>query len=617
MVSSLEGRIASCLAMTAYYLINMPFYLLLTFCLLLAVALSVAAVRRANRQRLALRLVAGWVAAAGLWWLAYPPVRAVPVSKHEAIILTADYQLDTLRQLLRQLGAGTSLWHYGPGTAPATPALHSLLALRERAPALRRVHVLGRGLPPAALAAAGPLPLVAHHDAPAFVGFVAAQWNRQLMLGQTLEVRGRLTAPINKEPTWVVLRATGRGQDSAKLAADGTFYLRYQPRATGLATYELRARRGAATVAREPVPVEVGTAPPLRVLLLASVPGFEFRFLKDHLAARQHAVALRVQVSRGLTQTEFLNQPAHDLRRLTPALLARYDALIVDGGALTALSGVEARALQTAIQRTGLGLILLPNPTGALPRALPARAAFAVLPHPTADARPQPLRWPDAPPSAAALLPAHLRLRGAEALVTDARQQPVVGTARAGAGRVAVSTVAATFSWLLQQPQAATYDAFWSRLLTAVARPAPVTVRWQALTPWPHPNAPLTLRLETARLPPTSPTVARAAQPPVPLALRQDTRLPEWSTARFWPAAAGWHRAQLPGQPDYWFYVFAANAWLGPEDAQRERAAARLAARPTVVGPDGPLTAAQPWPTGWFLGLFLVGAGVLWLEEKL
>jgi hypothetical protein len=25
----------------------------------------------------------------------------------------------------------------------------------------------------------------------------------------------------------------------------------------------------------------------------------------------------------------------------------------------------------------------------------------------------------------------------------------------------------------------------------------------------------------------------------------------------------------------------------------------------------------QPWPAGWFLGLFLLAAGFLWLEEKL
>ena len=582
---------------------------------LLAVGLSVAAVRRANRQRLALRLVAGWAAAAGLWGLAYPPARAVPVSRQEAIVLTADYQADTLQLLLRQPGAGTPLWRYGARPTADTPALHSLLALRERTPALRRVHVLGRGLPPAALAEAGPLPLVLHRDAPAFAGFAAAQWSRQLTLGQTLEVQGRLAAPTGKAPTWVVLRAAGRGQDSVKLAADGGFRLRYQPKATGLTTYELRARRGAATVAREPVPVEVGAAPPLRVLLLASAPGFEFRFLKDHLAARQHAVALRVQVSRGLTQTDFLNQPAHDLRRLTPALLARYDALIVDDGTLTALRGAEVRALRAAIERTGLGLILLADPA-ALPRALPGRAAFAVRPGPAADLRPQPLRWPEGPPHAVALLPASLRLRGAEALATDARRRPVVGVVRAGAGRVAVSAVAATFSWLLQRPQAETYDAFWSRLLTAVARPVPPAARWQVLTPWPRPHAPVALRLETTRLPAAPPTVAAAGRPAVPLALRQDTRLPEWSTARFWPAAAGWHRAQLPGQPDHWFYVFAADAWPGPEAAQRQQAAARLAARPASIGPAKPLTAAEPWPAGWFLALFLVGAGGLWLEEK-
>ena len=594
----------------------MPFYLLLAICLLLAVGLSVAALRRPNRQRLAWRLVAGWAVAAGLWLLAYPPTQAVPVSRHEAIVLTAGYQPDTLRQLLERLGAGTRLWRYGASPSPDTPALHSLLALREQAPTLQRIHVLGRGLPSAALAEAGSLQLVLH-DAPPFAGFQLAQWSRQLTLGQPLEVQGRLAAPVGKAPTWVVLGAAGKGQDSAKVAADGAFRLRYVPKATGLTTYELRARTGATVIAREPVPVEVAAAPKLHVLLLASTPGFEFRFLKDHLATRQHAVALRVQVSRGLTQTEFLNQSAHDLSRLTPALLARYDAVVTDHGALAGLSTGEAQSLRAAIQNNGLGLLLLADPTAPLPRALPARATFAVVARPTTDSRPQPVRWADMPTGTAALLPASLRLRGSEALVTDARQQPVVAAVRTGAGHVLVSTVAETFSWLLQQPSATTYDAYWSKLLTVAARPAPVASRWQVLEPWPRPDMPITLRLETTTLPTASPTVAQTGQASAPLTLRQDTRLPEWSTAQFWPASAGWHRVQLPGRPDYWLYVFAADAWQGPVAAQRQQAATVATTRPTAGVAPAPLIQSRPWPVGWFLALVLVGAGMLWLEEKL
>ena len=93
--------------------------------------------------------------------------------------------------------------------------------------------------------------------------------------------------------------------------------------------------------------------------------------------------------------------------------------------------------------------------------------------------------------------------------------------------------------------------------------------------------------------------------------MQQDTRLPEWSTGQFWPAAAGWHQVQGPGATRQWFYVFAPTAWQATE---REAYQA-----PTAVATDNlpPATTRQPWAVGWFVALFVLAAGTLWLEEKL
>jgi hypothetical protein len=102
----------------------------------------------------------------------------------------------------------------------------------------------------------------------------------------------------------------------------------------------------------------------------------------------------------------------------------------------------------------------------------------------------------------------------------------------------------------------------------------------------------------------------------VQLALGQDTRLPEWSTAQFWPGAAGWHQVQGPGRTVYNFFVYDSTAWRGPELAERQRALVRhLGAFKTSNSAPG--TVREPWPTGWFFGLLLLAAGFLWLEEKL
>ena len=551
----------------------------------------------------------------GLWFSAYPPMRTLPTTQSAAILLTDGYQPDSLRQLRQRLGAGTPVWSYGvPAPAGARP-LGSLLALAEQRPALRQLHVLGHGLPAADLGALGNVPLQAH-AAPAFAGFRQAQWSPQLRLGQALVVEGTVAA--SNMPAWVSLRAAGTGHDSVQLTKGGAFRLRYLPKATGLQLPELVLRQAGRVVATEPMPVEVTTTALPPVLLLAAVPSFEFKFLKNNLAAQGRAVALRTTVSKGLVQTEFLNQPAQPLDHLTPVLLNRYAVVVADAATLAALPPTESQALRAATQAGRLGLVVLAE-VAPLPAAAPARADFSIVAQPTTGpaANPQPLTWPGAPASLRATLPAHLRPHAAlKPLVSGPNAALVAASRRFGLGTVVVSVVPATFRWALQGQETA-YGAFWSQLLGAATPPPAPAATWQLASRWPRPQYPLALRLNGALPPPAAlPTVrSLAGGAAVQLALAQDTRLPEWSTAQYWPRAAGWHQVQGPGRTAHNFFVFDSAAWRGPELAERRQALAQH------LGAHKAGSAAsvvhEPWPSGWFFGLFLLAAGFLWLEEKL
>ncbi|RZK54077.1 MAG: hypothetical protein EOO59_11785 [Hymenobacter sp.] len=239
----------------------------------------------------------------------------------------------------------------------------------------------------------------------------AANWPQQLTLGQRFEVEGSVAAS-GTGPAWVSLRADGAGRDSVRVPGGGSFRLSYQPKVAGLTRYTLVLRQSGSATVSEPLPLEISTQALPPVLLLAAVPGFEFKFLKNSLAATGRAVALRTTVSRGLVQTEFLNQPAQPLDHLTPALLARYAIVVADAATLASLPIGESQALRTAISQGRLGLVLLADAT-PLPAAVPARAAFAVQPLPVARAVPQALNWPDAPAPVRAMLPARLRASAA------------------------------------------------------------------------------------------------------------------------------------------------------------------------------------------------------------
>ncbi len=576
--------------------------------------------RRPRTRQRALRLLAGAVAAGALWFVAFPPLRPRPAARAEAILLTEGYAPDTLRQLQRRLGAGTPVWAYGTAEKPAVARpLASLLTLAEQRPALRRLHVVGRGLPAADLPLLGQLTVRQHSNA-SETGLQSAYWPARLPLGEGLQVEGAAARFKGEGPAWVVLRAAGAGRDSVQLPANGSgaFRLRYQPKAAGLATCELLLRRPGQPLLREPVPVEITTPALPAVLLLAATPSFEFKFLKNYLAEAHYRVALRTSVSRGLVQTDFVNQPRQPLARLTPALLARYEVLVADAASLAALAPAETQALQSAVRNGQLGLITLAEAT-PLPRNVPARADFTVLPRPAAPAVLPALAWPSAPGEARAPLPAQLRPQPNLRLLIGGPQQAIAAASRRlGLGAVVVSTVPETFRWGLQG-HTAVYASFWNRLLRAAVPPAAPAASWQPGTRWPRPGQPLTLHLAAGAGPAAPPTVAPlAGGPAVRLALRQDSRLPEWSTAQFWPGAPGWYRLSGPGRAVFNFYVYPAAAWPGPEQQARQYATAQLAAAamavPTATAADA---TAEPWPTGWFFGLFLLAVGYLWLEEKL
>ena len=594
-------------------------YLLLVGCALLGTWLLVAAWRRPGQQRRVPRLLASAVVPMALWLAAYPPQRAVPRTQATGILLTEGYQPDTLRRLRQQLGAGTPVWSYGVPAPAGARSLHSLLALAEHRPALRQVHLLGHGLPAADLPALGQL-LIKRHPAPVFAGFREAQWSAALRLGQPLEVAGAVALPAGAASAWVSLRAGGTGRDSARLPpAGGTFRLRYVPKVAGLLRPELVLRQAGRVLATEPVPVEVTPVALPPVLLLAAVPSFEFKFLKNNLAAQGQAVALRTTVSLGLVQTEFLNQPAQALDHLTPGLLGHYQLVVADATTLATLPTAESRALHTAIRAGRLGLVVLAEAT-PLPAAMPARADFTVLAQPTTGAAAglQRLVWPGAPDGVRALLPARLRPDPAlQTLITGPGEALAAASRRVGMGTVVVSTVAETFRWALGG-QSTAYAAYWNQLLEAAMPPPAPAATWQLASRWPRPHYPLELRLAGVLPSATNlPTVrSLASGSAVSLALAQDARLPEWSTAQYWPGAAGWHEVRGPGSTRYTFFVFDSAAWRGPELAERQRALAgqSLAARGNI-GAVG--SGQQPWPAGWFFGLFLLAAGFLWLEEKL
>src|ERR1700743_2356390 len=143
-------------------------------------------------------------------------------------------------------------------------------------------------------------------------GVVAIDWQRKLLAGDTLRVRGRWAGPKVK----AVLMGMGAVVDS--VLTDGEFVVVIAPAQHGRAVYTLAMVRGSDTLEEEKIPVEVLQGRPLRVLLLAASPDFENTFLFNWLSGEGNAVASRTAVSKDKYQNSFANMAERPLGELTP-----------------------------------------------------------------------------------------------------------------------------------------------------------------------------------------------------------------------------------------------------------------------------------------------------------
>ena len=192
---------------------------------------------------------------------------------------------------------------------------------------------------------------------------------------------------------------------------------------------------------------------PLRVLVLQGAPRFETRHLKNWLAEEGGRIAIRSTISQDRYRTDFLNLSERDLSRLTPAVLRTFDAVILDGRVLAALSDTERRVLRMAVREEGLGVLLGPDllnlNDGPSERFF---HPFEGRPLDEAEQRRVRLAWENTvlassiPAEPYAIAPAW----GVALLMQDEAGHGVAAMRLQGMGRVGLSLATETYRWVLE-----------------------------------------------------------------------------------------------------------------------------------------------------------------------
>ena len=389
-------------------------------------------------------------------------------------------------------------------------------------------------------------------------GIVAIDWQQKLNRGERLQVRGSWIGGSGK----LLLMGMGEVVDSVTLGKAGEFSLGVVPAAVGRVVYRLAGIVGRDTVEEEDVPVEVVGSSPLRILLLASSPDFENRFLVKWLSGDGQVVASRTMVSRGKAEEAFVNRGRTALAPLTRALLGEFDLVVADAAALPVHGAVEWGVLQQEIGERGLGLIVKVDSAGldSMVRVMRGRVS--------------------------------------RVLDRDATGKIVAGAWLEGSGKVLFTAMDTSYSRLLVGDRVG-YARYWSELLREGRKK--VGGKKGAGTGLPRVGEETLLELQTTDDLPQG-IVGKTA-----VYLAQDAELSFLWRGKYWPEKAGWQMISRPMGDTVWWYVWPRGAWKGMERApQVEVAGQNMEKRERVE-----------FPKGWFWALFLLGVVFLWVERKM
>lgn len=415
--------------------------------------------------------------------------------------------------------------------------------------------------------------------------------------------------------------------DRTEVAEDGHVQLSGIARAEGRSVFQLRLLDAEGHVVDStPVPQQTLPAAPLRLLVRASAPGPELKYLRRWAADAGIRVQVQADTGAGLSVGD-------GALPLDAASLARSDLLLLDERSLAALSAGQLVAVRQAL-REGLGVLVrsagapsasarqrlhdlgLPAQGDGSSHALELRGdgESAIL-----AARRGPLAAGTLPTgygeeadrsSHNAALPTlealALQAPGSNALLHDRTGKAVGSWRAAGQGRIGLLPITDSWRWVLAG-RGDRHGELWSGVIATLARaqgsgdalwsPQPLT--WagerQALC---GVQAPL--------------QVFNARGEGTPLIV--DGATSALRCAGWWPREAGWQRLQH-GDATVWRYAF------DPKDAPALHRQALIDATTRALAastPDSTLT-MQPMPGSrwpWWLAFVLCASLLWWLERR-
>lgn len=572
---------------------------------------------RANRRRLYIRLVAVVLAVISFACLILPITRTVSVTDEkgkEAVLLTDGFNEDSVTRFIQE--------HYKIPVYYADAEIAEKVGKYkaqdiESAEWIRKkdgyknIHVFGYGLREDAFIELQ-LPSVIFHSNAVQDGIHSIHWQKRIKSGDQLFVQGTFQNTFGDDIR-LVLNGPDTMLDEEKIPSHRTtgFTLTVVPKHIGKVVYSIVALNGKDTVEKESLPFEVEEAPWMKVLALSATPDFENKFLVQWLAQNSYALASRVTISKDKYEQDFLNTSERSLHTITPSLLNDFDVLVADAGALAAMSGAELNAVETQVSQRGMGLVVKWDSTAGR-KAFYSRQ-FPVIPGGSAKAIPVQLPLQQQSFNLVTEQPVYISPQpGTQAVIQSAQANAVVSSTVYGAGRIVFSTVNTTYSWMLSGAKEV-YQNFWTEVLDKAKAGVMADQGVEVMDAFPVVQEPVEIKYLSNDV--EVPSVLAEGNF---ISMMQDADLLFQWKGKWWPRKSGWQRIDA-GRKEYWSYVYEQGSWKVVKAAERMEAMRKNSTHNGLASSELKHQRLVQVPVNkiYFILLFLMCMGVLWVEKKI
>ncbi|GAA4198801.1 hypothetical protein GCM10022289_08120 [Pedobacter jeongneungensis] len=587
-------------------------YIAILVALLLLGFLLFKEIKRLNKARLFWRILANIIAIACFVLLIIPIKYETHLHQRadEIILLTQGTHPDSVASLKGKKYALSSI-DLKNIKATSIPDLSYFLKTN---PNIRKLNIYGYGLNAVELEKLKGYQVKFHPSANPN-GIIAAYWQEKLKATDVLAVQGHYQN-TSKQTIKLLLKGLGKTVDSTTIEgkSNKTFSFKTTPKQSGKAIYQLIALQKNDTLSKEPIPIQVGDQPAMKVLILASFPDFEYKFLKNWLYENQYPLAFRSQISKNKFASDFLNIDSVNLNQINALTLKKFDILIIDEDELAAINPNERASINVAVN-SGMGLFIRVSGQKAL-TTLSGR--FNRFESPVLKDKPLNLsltedhfKFKPLPIEQALFLKSGDH---DQSIITDAGGKTLVNSSISGAGKIMVSTLSSTYNWLLSG-QKTDYATYWSKLLSSAAKKRNEILSVNILPQFPTVNQKTRIITDLA----TSGKMPTLKIDDFALSPRQNMELPFQWDAFYWPQQAGWTNLQV-NQSIQSVYIYEKTDWQTLKNQQTLKDTRQFIKNLGATENRPQLTDSiieEEVSTWWFFAGFLLAAAFLWYEARI